>query len=145
MIVYRLDARGVGPEQLGGFFQGWTNPPSRETHLRLLERSDHVVLAVDDETGGVVGFVTAVTDGVLAAYVPLLEVLPGYRGRGIGRELMLRLREALRGYYMIDVVCGEALRPFYESLGFRPMLAMAIRDYERQSGRGRDEDGARSE
>jgi ribosomal protein S18 acetylase RimI-like enzyme len=135
-IRYASDADGVTPEQLEGFFEGWPKAPSCETHLRILQGSDEVVLAIDDETGAVVGFVTAVTDGVLSAYVPLLEVLPAYRRRGIARELVTRLLDALGGYYMIDLVCDEALVRFYEQLGFRRMRAMAIRDYDAQSGLG---------
>jgi ribosomal protein S18 acetylase RimI-like enzyme len=135
LIRYTSDVGGVTAEQLTGFFEGWLSQPSPETHLRILEGSDEVVLAIDDESGAVVGFVTAITDGVLSAYVPLLEVLPEYRGRGIARELVSRLREALAGYYMVDLVCDEALAPFYEALGFRRALAMAIRDYDSQSGR----------
>ncbi len=136
MIRYTDDVGGITADQLEGFFDGWPSAPSCETHLRLLEGSDEIVLAVDDASGAVVGFVTAVTDGVLSAYIPLLEVLPVYRGRGIARELVTRLREALRGYYMIDLVCDEALTAFYESLGFRRMSAMVIRDYDAQAGRG---------
>ena len=135
MITYTLDTTDVGPRQLVGFFQDWPKGPSPETHLRLLEGSDHIVLALDEETGNVVGFVTAITDGVLAAYVPLLEVLPAYRGRGIARELMRRVRDVLRGYYMIDLVCDAELEPFYKTLGFTRFTAMALRDYEQQSGR----------
>ena len=136
MIKYVDDVGGITADQLEGFFEGWPAAPSRETHLRLLEGSDEIVLAIDDASGAVVGFVTAITDGVLSAYIPLLEVLPAYRGRGIARELVTRLREALRGYYMIDLVCDEALTAFYESLGFRRMSAMVIRDYDAQAGRG---------
>ena len=35
-----------------------------------------------DDAGRVVGFVTAISDGVLSAYIPLLEVLPEYQGAG---------------------------------------------------------------
>ena len=44
---------------------------------------------VDGERSGqVVGFITAISDGVLSAYIPLLEVLPGWRSQGIGGELV---------------------------------------------------------
>ena len=33
---------GISPEQLKGFFDGWPNPPSPETHLRLLKNSDEI-------------------------------------------------------------------------------------------------------
>jgi ribosomal protein S18 acetylase RimI-like enzyme len=134
VITYSSDARGITPLELCGFFSGWPNPPSPETHLRLLEGSEHIALALDDETGKVVGFATAVTDGVLAAYLPFLEVLPAYQGRGIARELVRRILKPLREYYMVDLVCDPELQAFYESLGFVPLTGMAIRNRERQSG-----------
>jgi predicted N-acetyltransferase YhbS len=135
VIEYTTEVAEVTTEQLEGFFVGWPKPPTPETHLRLLRGSDHVVLAIDDETGSVVGFVTAVTDGVLSAYIPLLEVLPAHKGKGIGRGLVARLLEGLRGYYMIDLVCDQELQPFYERFGFGRAAAMVIRDRERQGGR----------
>ena len=75
-----------------------------------------------------VGIVSAVGDGVLAAYIPMLEVLPDYQGRGIGSELVRRLLERLRDRYMVDLVCDEDLVPFYERLGLaRHAAAMIIR------------------
>ena len=107
MISFTDSVDGITPDRLDGFFVGWPNPPSPETHLKLLTNSDHLVLAVDDETGSVVGFVTAISDGVLAASIPLLEVLPAYQGQGIGTELMRRMLEKLSGLYAIDSVDGN--------------------------------------
>lgn len=104
----RRDLTGVEPAELGGFFVGWPNPPSPETFLRLLHGSSHVALAIDG--GRVVGFITAVSDGVLAAYIPLLEVLPEYQGRGIGRKLVQEMLEQLAGFYMVDLNGGPDLR-----------------------------------
>lgn len=132
MVSYLESCEGIRPEQLAGFFVGWPSPPTPETHLSILRGSSHVVLAMDGDR--VVGFVNAVSDGVLAAYLPLLEVLPAYQGRGIGRELMRRMLGRLEGFYMVDLVCDEERRPFYESLSMRPAVAMAIRRYDRQSG-----------
>lgn len=118
MIVYEDDASGVRPEQLEGFFVGWPSPPSPERHLEVLTGSAHVVLA-REEDGRVVGFVTAISDGVLSAYIPLLEVLPEYQGRGIGTQLMRRMLDKLGGLYMVDLCCDAALEPFYRRLGLR--------------------------
>ena len=82
MITYSDATESLTADELEGFFEGWQNPPSPEVHMNLLKNSDHVILACDDETGRVVGFVTAISDGVLSAYIPFLEVLPEYRGRG---------------------------------------------------------------
>ena len=135
MITYTDSLDGIAAEHLNGFFENWRRRPTAQTHLRLLRGSDHVVLALDDESGRVVGFVTAIADGVLAAYLPLLEVLPDYRGHGIGRRLLREMRQKLSGYYMVDVVCDEELVPFYEEQGFRRMPAISLRDYEKQDGR----------
>ena len=134
MIDYRDSSDGVTSSQLQGFFEGWPDPPSPQTHLRLLRQSTHVILAVDSETGQVVGFITAVSDRILAAYIPLLEVLPAYQGRGIGSQLVRRMLHRLERLYMIDLVCDAALEPFYEGLGMRRMPAMVVRNQAQQSG-----------
>lgn len=132
MITYSESVTNITPEKLVGFFIGWPNPPSPETHLRLLKGSNHVVLALDGEQ--VVGFITAVSDGVLTAYIPLLEVLPAYKSQGVGTELTRRMFEKLRNLYMIDLMCDPELQPFYERFGMRPYSGMVARNYDRQSG-----------
>lgn len=133
MITYCDDPGGLTAAQLNGFFEGWPTPPSPDTHLRLLQRSDYVVLAFDTEGERVVGFVTAVSDDMLSAYIPLLEVLPAFRHRGIASELMRRLLARLdaAGLYMIDLICDAELRPFYERFGMRPSTGMSLRNVAR--------------
>jgi ribosomal protein S18 acetylase RimI-like enzyme len=126
VIEYAESLEGVEPRQLEGFFVGWPSPPSPERHLELLRGSAAVVLARDGER--VVGFVTAISDGVLSASIPLLEVLPDYQGRGIGTELMRRILARLDGLTMVDLSCDAPLEPFYARLGFQTLdRAMGIR------------------
>ncbi|MBU1700259.1 MAG: GNAT family N-acetyltransferase [Candidatus Eisenbacteria bacterium] len=134
-IRYTDSTMGIRGEDLVGFFQGWPHPPTSETHLLLLNQSDEAVLAIEEKTGRVVGFITAVTDGVLSAYIPLLEVLPAYRRRGIGGELVRRMIDKLAGLYMIDLICDREMQAFYEPQGMKPAEGMMIRHYECQSGR----------
>ena len=133
MIEYTDAAERIVSGQLEGFFVGWPNPPSPETHLRLLKRSDHAFLALDSKSGNVVGFVTAISDGMLSAYIPLLEVLPEYQGQGIGSELLRRMLAKLDGLYMIDLLCDSELRPFYERLGMKAVGGMMLRNFDRQA------------
>ena len=133
MTAYQTNLRGITPQQLEGFFVGWTNPPTAVTHLRILEGSAYIVLAL--EGGRVIGFVSAISDGVLSAYISLLEVLPEYQGRGVGRELMTRMDALLEGLYMIDVLCDADVLFFYEKLGFRAAGGAMIRRYDHQSGK----------
>lgn len=131
-IDYTENAAGITPNQLKGFFKGWPNPPTATTLLRILHSSDHVVVAREGESGRVVGFITAISDGISAAYIPHLEVIESMQGQGIGSELAHRMVATLRSLYMVDLVCDARLQPFYEQLGFRPHTAMIIRNYDRQ-------------
>jgi ribosomal protein S18 acetylase RimI-like enzyme len=127
VIEYAESVDGVEARDLEGFFAGWPQPPTPERRLELLRGSDHVVLAREGER--VVGFVTAISDGVLSAYVPLLEVLPDRQGRGIGSELMRRLLARLEDLYMVDLCCDADLEPFYRRLGLQTLdRGMGIRN-----------------
>ena len=125
--VYTTDVAELAPDDLGGFFVGWPSPPSPERHLEILRGSDHVVLARDGDDGQVVGFVTAISDGVLSAFIPLLEVLPRYQGHGIGSELVRRMLAELDGFYMIDLVCDDELEGFYRRFELTRLTAMGRR------------------
>ncbi len=128
------DLTGIGAEQVAGFFEGWPNPPSPETFLRLLAGSFRISLAVLEDTGEVVGSAQAISDGVLTAFIPLLEVRPEFRGQGLGLRLMEHLLAQLDHLYAVDLSCDEALFPFYERLGFTRGGGMIRRDYRRQNG-----------
>lgn len=135
MIDYRDAADNITPEMLAGFFVGWPNPPSPATHLRILTSSDVVALALDREAARVIGFATALTDGILVAYLSLIEVLPDYQGRGIGSALVQQVLDQLGDLYAIDLLCDPDVQPFYARLGLRPAHGMIRRTYEGQSGR----------
>lgn len=81
-----------------------------------------------------VGFINAISDQILSAYIPLLEVLPEYQGRGIGQTLVTKMKEDLQKYYMIDICCDEEVLPFYEGQGFKRGHSVMIRNYQQQSG-----------
>lgn len=81
-----------------------------------------------------VGFVNAISDGVLTASIPLLEVRREWRGQGMASELIRVLVEQLGGLYMINTSCDDDLVPFYERFGMMRGNAMIFRNDERQSG-----------
>ncbi|MCP4445354.1 MAG: GNAT family N-acetyltransferase, partial [Myxococcales bacterium] len=96
--------------------------------------SQHVMLATEQGSGKVVGFITAISDGVLSAYIPLLEVLPSHGGKGIGSELTRRMLGRLSDLYMVDLLCDPGVQPFYERFNLTRAHGMMIRNYNRQSG-----------
>jgi ribosomal protein S18 acetylase RimI-like enzyme len=132
MIQYQTSLEHIQADQLEGFFVGWPNPPTPVTHLEILRRAAHVVLAL--EGSSVVGFVTAISDGILCAYIPLLEVLPGHQHQGIGSELMRRMLETLSEMYMVDLLCDPDLQAFYSRVGMQESSGMLVRNFDRQSG-----------
>ena len=134
VIQYTHSIEAIFAEMLEGFFVNWPNPPSPWKHLEILKNSDFVVLALDRDRGRVIGLINAISDKLLCAYIPLLEVLPKYQGRGIGSELTRRMLAKLQEFYMVDVLCDPALQGFYEAHGMTRTSVMMIRNYDRQSG-----------
>jgi ribosomal protein S18 acetylase RimI-like enzyme len=72
--------------------------------------------------------ISAISDGVLAAYISFLEVLPDCQDEGIGSELTRRMLEQLGDLYMVDLVCDPELAPFYERQGMARLAGLAIRN-----------------
>ncbi len=131
-IRYQNSLENVDASRLEGFFVGWPKKPSPSKHYELLEKSDYITIAIHE--GRVIGFVTAISDGVLSAYIPLLEVLPEYRNAGVGKALTEKMLAQLSGHYMVDLLCDEELQSYYEQFGMSTSQGMCIRNYEHQSG-----------
>ena len=135
MIRYRTTLDGIIPAMLTGFFVGWPNPPAPDAHLAILRGSYAIVLAIDEATSQVVGNINAISDGRHAAFIPMLEVLPDYKGQGIGTKLVRRMLDLLADHYSIDLSCDDDVVPFYERLDFMRGNAMLRRNYQNQSAR----------
>ena len=130
--IYLDDTSRLTPDELIGFFVGWPNPPSPRKHLEILQNSQKVWLAFDNNK--CVGFINALTDSVFYAFIPLLEVLPSHKNQGIGTMLVSKMVESLKNMYAIDIICDESIVPFYESCDFKKGISMMKRNYNKQSG-----------
>jgi ribosomal protein S18 acetylase RimI-like enzyme len=130
MVTYHSDLSRIQADDLQGFFAGWPTPPSPETHHRLLAGSAHFIVAVPEGESRVIGYVSAISDGVLSAYISQLEVLSEHRGRGIGSSLVRSMLDRLRDLYMVDLVCDPDVQPFYEAVGMTRWSAMILRNYD---------------
>ena len=126
MLTLHIGAEGVSAEHCAGFFVGWPKPPSADALSAMLHRSTYVVTARRDDQ--VVGFITAMSDGVVAAHISLLEVLPPWQGQGIGSELVRQMLGLLADLYMVDLICDDDVAPFYERLGLVRLTGMARRN-----------------
>ena len=134
-IEYKKDLDGITEDMLEGFFAGWPNPPNPATHLQILKNSYRIVVAVDKNTNKVVGFINAISDGILTAYIPLLEVIEPYKSKGIGYELVKRMLEECSSLYMIDICHDAELAPYYAKFGAYKGGASVFRNFAAQSGK----------
>ena len=130
-IRYSTALTEMSPEHFQGFFVAWPDPPDAEGLIRILQAASFYCLALDGER--VVGFVNAISDGVMTAYIPLLEVLPEYQGHGIGQELIRRILSSLDHLYMVDLCCDPELKAYYQRLGGQPLQGIGWRHYSRLS------------
>jgi ribosomal protein S18 acetylase RimI-like enzyme len=136
LISYKVYSTDLEDTKIGdGFFDGWPNPPSKQKHRLILKNSYKSIVAIDEDSKKIIGFVNAICDGVLSAYIPLLEVLPSYQKQGIGSELIRQMLNELKDIYMVDLCCDGELVPFYEKLNMIKSHGMIHRNYEYQSGR----------
>ena len=127
MIKYIDDIDEIAITQLHGFFVGWKSPLTPERHYEILRGSTHFIIALDEYEDKAAGFITALSDGVLSAFIPLLEVLPKYKNRGIGSELLRRMLEKLDNITNIDLTCDPDLQPFYEQFKMSRSSGMILR------------------
>jgi len=102
---------------------GW-NRVHPDQALASLRGSAFLIAARDGSR--TVGTARVVWDGGCAALVKDVLVLPEYRLRGIGREMMNRALRFLKsklkpGYFIeVDLMAADGKEPFYMKLGFDP-------------------------
>jgi ribosomal protein S18 acetylase RimI-like enzyme len=79
-----------------------------------------------------VGAGRAVADGMDCSYICDVAVHPRFQGRGLGKEIIGKLRDFSAGHRKIILYANPGKEGFYRKLGFLPMkTAMAIfRDRE---------------
>lgn len=133
-VVYSINKNDLTNLAIENFFAGWPNKPSEKVLRKSIENADYIALAIDKDRGKLAGYITAISDKVLSAYIPFLEVEKEYQGQGVGRTLVEKLLEQLKDIYMIDVVCDKKVAGFYEEAGFKSWHAMIRRNYANQSG-----------
>ena len=132
MINFSNDKAIIDSLDVSGFFVGWPSPPNEATFRNILKNSQFIQMATIDSK--LIGFVNAISDLTLTAYIPLLEVLPEFKGQGLGKKLIENIKIELKDFYMIDICCDEDVVPFYKKLGFKQGQSMFLRNYQMQGG-----------
>jgi ribosomal protein S18 acetylase RimI-like enzyme len=120
-IELDVDPTRVDVDELHRFLSReayWAKGRPRATVERLVRESQRVVGLYDG--GRLIGFCRAVTDGVAFVYLADVYVLPEYRGRGFGVELV---REMIENGPYADrkwILHTEDAHGLYEKFGFAP-------------------------
>jgi ribosomal protein S18 acetylase RimI-like enzyme len=79
------------------------------------------------DSGKMIGVGRALADGFDASYICDIAVHPEYQGRGIGKQIVLKLVEFSKNHRKIILYAAPGKEPFYLKLGFKRMkTAMAI-------------------
>ncbi len=117
-IAYK-DIRAFTRESLERLFLsvGWSSGHFPDKLVVAMRNFQTVFSAWDGDR--LVGMVCAMDDGIMNAYVHYLLVDPAYQGRGIGRELVARVKEKYRDYLRIAVIAYDKETRFYEACGFK--------------------------
>jgi len=114
----------------------WATGRPRATQDRLIAEASRVVGLYDGDRQ--IGFCRAFSDGLAAAYLADVYVLPAYRGRGLGEELVREMID--NGPYsgVKWLLHTTDMHPLYRKLGFDEPDYKVL---ERRSTRNASESG----
>jgi ribosomal protein S18 acetylase RimI-like enzyme len=101
--------------------------PKKDFAERISRLLDNASAAVTARHGPqLVGVCLGVSDFTYFLFVTDIGVARGYERRGIGRELLRRLHEAVGGPHDITIATwsNAAAKPFYEACGLTPKNGM---------------------
>ncbi len=94
----------------------WSSAEKPDLLMNALRNSHSLVTAWDEAK--LVGLGNAISDGFLVVYYPHLAVSPDYQGKGIGREIVRRMREKYAGFHQQSLIADGRAIEFYEKCGF---------------------------
>jgi len=120
-----LDPARQDVDAIHGMLAGtyWSANIRREVVAEAL-RNSIVVLAIDDDSGSVVGLARVVTDRATFAWLCDIFVLESHRGHGLSRRMLEELERhpALRTLRRWCLATRDA-HGLYEKFGYRPVPA----------------------
>ena len=116
-IVYK-NTHNFSKKELKGLFLSveWSSGHFPDKLAIAMKNFETVYSAWDGDK--LVGMVCAMDDGIMNAYVHYLLVRPEYQLKGIGKELLQRIKDHYKDYMRIVVVAYNDEIKFYEYCGF---------------------------
>jgi ribosomal protein S18 acetylase RimI-like enzyme len=102
----------------------WQESPEARAAIPPMIRGSLCFMVARSIEGRIVGMARVISDGYSDAYIQDVVVLPDYRGRGVGHELVRRLTQfcVARKIAWIGLVAEPGTQGLYEDLGFGPLV-----------------------
>src|SRR6187401_170277 len=94
----------------------WSSAEKPDLLLPALRASHSLITAWDGTK--LVGLGNAISDGYLVVYYPHLLVLPEYRRRGIGKQIMKMLIARYKDFHQHIIMADSQALDFYRKCGF---------------------------
>ena len=119
MSISYKDTHDFNKEDLQELFLSveWSSGHYPDKLVKAMKNFETVYTAWDDDK--LVGLICAMDDGVMTAYIHFLLVNPAYQKRGIGKQLVERMKAKYIDYLRIVLVAYNSELRFYESCGFK--------------------------
>lgn len=98
----------------------------------LIKGSFAFAVAIDKKSKKAIGMGRLISDGVSDAYIQDLVVLPDYRDKGIGRDIVIKLINHCKNksIHWVGLIAEPNQDGFYISLGFKQMEKYIPMKYE---------------
>ena len=132
-LIWRDSLATVNWEELSNLYKVAPLGNKKAADLKtVFTNSMYRVFVYDGER--LIGAGRAIADGIDCAYLADIAVHPDYQGRGIGKDIVLRLRDLAKHHRKIILYAAPGKDAFYLKLGFKRMLtAMAIFENQAQA------------
>ena len=113
----------------GGWWKDSYDPSGIET---LIKSSFAFAVVIDKKTNKSIGMGRIISDGVSDAYIQDLVILPEYRKKGIGKQLVNTLLDYCKSHKLlwIGLIAEPDQDGFYSSLGFKKMIRYVPMKYQ---------------
>ena len=100
----------------------WISPDDPAVFLHRAVAGSTAAVGAFDDSGTLIGFGRALSDGCSDAYIQDVVVSPEFRGQGLGRQIIRLLESELRrmGVDWIGLVGEPGTEQFYSKLGLKP-------------------------
>ena len=132
-ILWSESLNDMDWEELAALYRAAPLGDKRASDLELVFRNS-MFRCFAREDGKLVAAGRGLADGRDCAYLCDIAVLPSDQGRGLGKAVVLRLRERSRGHKKIILYAVPGREALYRQLGFRRMAtAMAIFEDQAQA------------